>query len=67
MICTPHYYYSGEQTLIKGGGVGNVKRLVREELRIGIWWDLRERLLGRPKRKWEDNIKTRLKELVRRE
>jgi len=33
---------------------------------MGIWWDLKERLPGRPKHQWEDNIKTHLKEFIGR-
>ena len=33
-------------------------------MHTGFWWEyLRERLLGRPRRKWQDNIKTDLQEL----
>jgi len=31
---------------------------VRVEVYTGFWWeDLRERALGRPRHRWEDNIK----------
>jgi hypothetical protein len=31
---------------------------------MGLWWGkLRERAVGRPRRSWEDNIKTNLQEI----
>ena len=66
MIFIPHWYYSGGQKSKKDGGCGNVKRLMREQVHMGIWWDLKERLPGRPKHQWEDNIKTHLKEFIGR-
>jgi hypothetical protein len=36
----------------------------RGEVCTGFWWgNLRERLLGRPRRRWEDNIKIELQEV----
>ena len=36
----------------------------REEGCTGFWWgNLRERPLGRPRRRWEDNIKMDLQEV----
>jgi hypothetical protein len=38
----------------------------RREMRIGFWWESkkeRERLLGKPKCRWEDNIKMELREI----
>ena len=35
----------------------------RGDVCTGFWWgNLRERPLGRPRRRWEDNIKTDLQE-----
>jgi hypothetical protein len=37
---------------------------VRGEVHIGFWWgNLRERPLGRPRRRWENNIKLDLQEV----
>ena len=39
----------------------------REEVHTGFWWgNLREKdLLGRPRCRWEDNIKVYVKKIVR--
>jgi hypothetical protein len=37
---------------------------VSGEVHIGFWWgNLRERPLGRPRRRWEDNIKMNLQKV----
>ena len=40
-------------------GGGHVARMERREAYAGVWWEnLRgKRPLGRPRRRWEDNIK----------
>jgi hypothetical protein len=37
--------------------------LVREEVHTGFWWEDLRRPLGRPRRRWEDNIKMDLQEV----
>jgi hypothetical protein len=47
--------------------VGHVERMGRGEVYTGVWWgNLREgkRALGRPRHRWEDNIKMDLREVV---
>ena len=41
-------------------------RMRREEVRTGFWWGKTEgkRQLGRPRRRWEDNIKMDLQECI---
>jgi hypothetical protein len=51
-------YHSGDQ--IKKNEVDGARRTYgrREEVHTGFWWrDLREGDHGRPRRRWEDNIK----------
>jgi hypothetical protein len=35
----------------------------RREMNIGFWWERQKRRLGKPRLKWEDNIKTDFREL----
>jgi hypothetical protein len=43
---------------------GYVASTVREALRIWFWWGtMRDRPLGRPRRKWEYNLKMDLQEM----
>jgi len=44
---------------------GHVARMGRGEVYTGVWWrNLKERdHLGRPRRRWEDNIKMDLQEV----
>jgi hypothetical protein len=44
---------------------GHVARMGRREMHTGFWWESqeRERPLGRPRRRWEDNIKMDLREM----
>jgi hypothetical protein len=44
---------------------GYVARRETEELQIGFWWrwDERKRPLGRPRRRWEDNVKRDLQDV----
>jgi hypothetical protein len=44
---------------------GNVARMGRRGMHIGYWWGKPEgkRPLGRPRRRWMDNIKTELREV----
>jgi hypothetical protein len=34
----------------------------RREMHIGYWWESQKRPLGRPRRRWVDNIKIDLRE-----
>jgi hypothetical protein len=37
----------------------------KRELRTGLWWgNAKETLLGRPRRRWKDNVKMGLNELI---
>jgi len=53
----------GDETKMNNMG-GACSTYGRQEMRIQnyLWEDLRERLRGRPRRRWEDNIKMGLKE-----
>jgi hypothetical protein len=44
---------------------GYVARIERRKMNIGYWWENQEeeRLLGRPRRRWVDNIKMDLREI----
>jgi hypothetical protein len=45
---------------------GHVARMGRREKHIGYWWkSQKERDLGRPRRRWVDNIKIDLREIGR--
>jgi hypothetical protein len=37
--------------------VGYVARMGRKGMRVGYLWESQKRPLGRPRRRWEDNIK----------
>jgi len=41
---------------------GHVARMGRREVYTGIWWEIL-RSLGRPRRRWEDNIKMDIQEV----
>jgi hypothetical protein len=42
----------------------HVARMGRRGMHIGFWWESRkERPLGRPRRRWEDNIRMDLREI----
>jgi hypothetical protein len=43
----------------------HVARMGRRGMYAGFWWESQKekRLLGRPKRRWEDNIKMDLREI----
>jgi hypothetical protein len=45
---------------------GYVARIGTRSMRIGYWWENpeRKRSLGRPKRRWMDNIKIDLREII---
>jgi hypothetical protein len=53
--------------IIKSTGMrwaGHVARMGRREACIGFWWeDLRRKPLGRPRLRWEDNIRMDLQEV----
>jgi hypothetical protein len=39
----------------------HVARMGRRGMRIGYWWESQKRPLGRPRRRWVDNIKMDLR------
>jgi hypothetical protein len=36
---------------------GYVAHKEAKRMHIGFWWEIQKRSLGRPRRRWEDNIK----------
>ena len=45
-------------------GIGYIYTYIYTRIHTAFWWgDLRERPLGRPRRRWEDNIKMDLQEV----
>jgi hypothetical protein len=62
MVCTPNPILGRKRDGVRGDG-GKYK-MRRGEMCTGVWWgNLRERPLGRPRRRWEDNIRMDLEEV----
>jgi hypothetical protein len=65
MICTAHQYYLGEQTeKNEMGGACNTHGDRRGVYRVLMGIPEGKRPFGRPRRRWEDNFKTGLREVV---
>ena len=64
MICTHHQYYSGYK-IEKMRCVGHVARMVerRDVYRVLVRKPEGKRSLGRPRLRWQDNIKIDLQEV----
>jgi hypothetical protein len=41
----------------------HVECMGRREMHMGFWWDSQKKPVGRPRFRWEDNIKTDLREI----
>jgi hypothetical protein len=56
-----HSLYSSSSIIImvksKRRWAGHVSRMGRKGMLIGYWWENQKRPLGRPTRRWVDNIK----------
>jgi hypothetical protein len=66
-----HNLYSSPSIIIvikskRMSWAGHVARTERRGMRIGYWWKKPEgkRILGRPKRRWMNNIKMDLREII---
>jgi hypothetical protein len=42
---------------------GHIARMVRRRMHVGYWWESQKRQLGRPRRRWVDNITIDLREI----